>query len=178
MNDLITAPDEEFAAMQAVYKALEPLDDDARSRVIEYIISRLDIAAPTALRSRAAGLAGDDEVDEAVLEAGEAGARKYGSLAELYDTAQPTTNANKALVAGYWLQVCRGAESFDGFSANKDLKNLGHGLSNITNSITSLREQKPTLVIQTKKSGKSQQARKTYKVTVAGIVAVEAMIDG
>ena len=107
-----------------------------------------------------------------------AGASKYGSLAELHDSAQPKSNADKALVAGYWLQVCQGSESFDGFSANKDLKNLGHGIGNITIAINSLRRQKPALVLQLKKSGTSKQARKTYKVTVAGIMAVKAMING
>jgi hypothetical protein len=58
------------------------------------------------------------------------------------------------------------------------LKNLGQGLANITNAIDGLRNQKPALVLQLKKSGKSQQARKTYKLTVAGIKAVEVMIDG
>lgn len=178
MDDLNAGADIEFVAMQAVYRALEPLDDDARSRVIEYIIARLEIVAPTSLRARTAELNGANEVDEVVLEAEEARASKFGSLAELYDAAQPKSNAHKALVAGYWIQVCQGSENFDGFSVNKELKNLGHGISNITNAIDALREQKPALVLQLKKSGKSQQARKTYKVTVAGIVAMEAMISG
>jgi hypothetical protein len=38
--------------------------------------------------------------------------------------------------------------------------------------------QKPALVLQLKKAGKSRQARKTYKVTVAGVKAVEAMLRG
>ena len=178
MDDRNTAPDVEFAAIQVVYKALESLDADARRRVIEYITARLEIATPTPFTPRPAGIANDDEVDEVVLKAEEAGAPKYGSFAELYDAAQPKSNADKALVAGYWLQVCQGSESFDGFSANKELKNLGHGINNITNAIDSLKGQKPALVLQLRKSGKSQQARKTYKVTVTGIKAVEAMING
>lgn len=105
-------------------------------------------------------------------------APKYAALAEIYDAARPTSNADKALVAGYWLQVCQGAESFDGFSANRELKHLGQGLANVTNAIDSLKGQKPALALQLKKSGKSQQARKVYKITVAGIKAVEAMING
>jgi hypothetical protein len=81
-------------------------------------------------------------------------------------------------VGGYWLQVCQNSESFDGFSVNKELKDVGQGLGNITNAIDGLRSQKPALALQLKKSGKSQQARKTYKVTVPGIKAVEAMING
>ncbi len=156
----------------------EPLGDDARSRVFDYIAARLEIASPVPQRSFAEGPAGDGEVDEDAIVAQELGAPKYGSLAELHDAAQPKSNADRALVAGYWLQVCQGSDSFDGYSANKELKNLGHGVSNITNAIDSLKGQKPASVLQLKKSGKSQQARKVYKVTVAGIKVVEAMISG
>jgi hypothetical protein len=76
------------------------------------------------------------------------------------------------------LQVCQGAESFDAFSAHKELKNLGQGVGNITIAIDSLKSQKPALALQLKKSGKTQQSRKTYKITVAGINSVASMING
>jgi hypothetical protein len=82
------------------------------------------------------------------------------------------------LVAGYWVQVCGGADSFDGFSVNRELKNLGHGLINVTVAIEGLRKQQPARALQLAKAGKSQQARKTYKLTVVGIKAVEEMISG
>jgi hypothetical protein len=76
------------------------------------------------------------------------------------------------------LQVCQNAETFDGFTANKELKQLGKGMANITIAIDALRNEKPDArALQVGKSGKSQQARKTYKLTVAGIKAVEAMIN-
>lgn len=99
-------------------------------------------------------------------------------MAELDDAAAPKSNADTALIAGYWLQVCQGAETFDGFSANRELKHLGKGIANITHALESLKNQKPSLALQLRKSGKSQQARKTFKLTVAGIKAVEAMING
>jgi hypothetical protein len=55
---------------------------------------------------------------------------------------------------------------------------LGHGLINITAALDDLREAKPALVLQVGKSGKSRQARKTYKLTIAGIKSVEEMIGG
>ena len=171
--------DAEFGAMHAVYKALEPLDDDARSRVFTYIMARFEIAVGVAAIPKEANNAENGISQEgAVTGKDEEEAPKYGSLAELYDASQPKGNSDKALVAGYWLQVCQGAENFDAMSANKELKNLGQGLPNITNAIDALKNQKPALALQLKKSGKSQQARKTYKITVAGIKAVEAMING
>jgi hypothetical protein len=96
-------------------------------------------------------------------------APKYDSFAELFDAAQPSSKANMALVAGYWLQVCQGQGDFDGQSANTELKHLGQRIENITVAMNSLKGQKPSLVIQLRKSGKSQQARKIYKITPAGI---------
>src|SRR5687768_13324720 len=113
--------DGEFDAMQAVYKALEPLDEGARTRVLNYVIDRLGVTAK--LQRGRAEEAGDAE-DEALHEE-EAEAPKYDSFAELHDAAHPQSQADKALVAGYWLQVCQGGDSFDGMSANKELKNLG-----------------------------------------------------
>jgi hypothetical protein len=167
--------DAEFEAMRTVYQSLEALEDDARSRVLKYVVDRLQVVDLATAPRRLDATTGMSEDEEAIAEE-EAEAPKYNSLADLADATQPKTNADKALVAGYWLQVCSGAESFDGFSANKELKNLGQGVPNITMAIDTLRNQKPALALQLKKSGKSRQARKTYKLTIAGIKAVEGMI--
>lgn len=140
---------------------------------MKYVVSRLQI---------------DAHVDDLTLEekaaAEEAGVAENGAVegvtfttfAELFDAASPTSNGEKALVAGYWLQVCEGAEGFDSQSANKELKHLGHGLPNITAALETLKKTKPSLVLQLQKSGKTQQARKKYKVTVAGLKKVEEMV--
>lgn len=178
MTGEATGPDAEFGAMQTVYTALQNLDEDARVRVLDYVTSRLGIAsvekAPVRQQHNGTQL---DEEESALGEEQEA-APKFGSFAELFDAAQPKGASDKALVAGYWLQVCQGSESFDGFSANKELKHLGEGLPNVTSAIDTLKAQKPALALQLKKSGKSRQARKVYKITIAGIRVVEAMIGG
>lgn len=177
MADMSNPPDPEFSAMNVLYAALEPLDSEARKRVVAYIVARLGMThgGPKSSDSGPIDLGGDQEPD---LENETNIAPKYGTLAELCDATHPTTAAHKALVAGYWLQVCQGGESFDGFSANKELKHLGEGVANITVAMDALKSQKPALALQLKKSGKSQQARKVYKITTAGIKAVEAMIHG
>ena len=163
--------------METIYKVLDPLSDEARSRVLAYILARLEIT--TAVPSDTGRTKADVvREDEAQLVQEQAQAPKYGSFAELFDVSAPSAGSEKALVAGYWLQVCREADSFDGLSVNRELKNLGHGLGNVTNAIEALRKQQPALALQLAKAGKSQQARKTYKLTVAGIKAVEAMIRG
>lgn len=168
--------DLEFAAMRSVYGALEPLDDDARARVLTYVASRLEIgvAAPVIKQADAA------VVDESVAApaTSPASAPKFNTFAELFSAASPKSSADKALLAGYWLQVCEGAQNFDSASANKILKHLGEGLANVTNAIDTLKNQKPQLALQLRKSGTTQQARKTYMVTAAGTKAVETMLEG
>ncbi|MEM8798995.1 MAG: hypothetical protein AAGF15_02820 [Pseudomonadota bacterium] len=161
---------DEFAAIKKVHDELEPLSPEARSRVLNYLVNLLEIDLQGAL----------PKVAHADTSSSKAGAEdapgEFDSFAELFDSAEPSTNADKALVAGYWLQNFEGHEAFDSQSANSLLKNLGHGLANVTAALTSLKEQKPALVLQLKKSGSSQQSRKTYKVTVAGSNAIKNMI--
>jgi hypothetical protein len=172
--------DAELAAMKDIFERLSGLEADARTRVINYVLARLDIATNSAsARRRPAADAGDDEADDEndnELERKQANAPKFSTFAELFNAVRPETHAHMALVAGYWLQVCQGAENFNGFSANAELKHQGHRVDNITAAINALRAQKPALVIQLRKAGKSRQARKTYKITPGGIQAVEEMI--
>jgi DNA-binding PadR family transcriptional regulator len=104
--------------------------------------------------------------------------RSFSSLPDLYSTVSPASDSSRALVVGYWFQVMQGEQDLDGFQINKELKHLGHGASNITTALSSLIERKPQLVIQTRKSGNSKQARKRYRLTDAGIKAVERMLAG
>jgi hypothetical protein len=173
-----TAEDAEFAAMQTVYAALRGLDEDARDRVLTYVTHRLGISTSARRQADGNGDAGEEIEDTQGLKREEAQAPKYTAFGELFSAANPKTQPDKALVAAYWLQVCQGVEAFDSFSANRELKQLGEGLDNITGALTALKDQRPSLVIQLKKSGQTRQARKTYKVTVPGIQAVEKMLNG
>jgi hypothetical protein len=172
----MTDPDPEFTAMQTVYATLQALDTEARGRVMAYVASRLDLTKHTAIAPKAQD--STQAPDANSVQDSHKSEVSFESLAELCDASHPATNAEKALVAGYWLQVCLGNETFDSASANKELKHLGDGVANITAAIDSLKNQKPALALQLRKSGRTQQARKTYKLTVAGVKAVENRING
>ncbi len=169
-------PDKEFTAMQSVYEALKPLDLESRQRVFDYIGARLGILAA---RPESSSSTVDDEEVREETNHGERSVseREFATLAELHDAANPALDKERALVTAYWLQVCERAENFSAYSVNNALKELGHGVSNITNALDALKRPKPALILQLKKAGKSKQARKTYKVTEAGVDAVRAMID-
>lgn len=101
----------------------------------------------------------------------------YASLAELYSAARPETGAQKVLVGGYWLQVCSQQEEFTAQAVNDGLKETGARVANVTVAFNTLKAANPSLVLQIRKSGKAQQARKQYRLTVAGIRAVDEMIS-
>lgn len=177
MNETEVAADVEFAAMKSVLEALEPLDANSRQRVFEYVGARLEICPVRDPRSSSLG------TNERARLQPERGAsstpgRDFATLAELHDAASPQGHKARVLVTAYWLQIIEGEENFVSYSVNKALKDLGHGVSNITGELDALRQEKPALVLQLKKAGKTRQARKTYKITSAGIAAVEEMIDG
>lgn len=117
----------------------------------------------------------DDDVTDAEI-ADEAPV--YEHFADLFAKAQPKTEPDKALVAAYWLQAIEGQGTWQSAALQKELKNLGHAIGNITDALTSNMKKKPQRIIQLQKAGNSKQARKTYKVTHEGLVYVQGMLSG
>lgn len=100
----------------------------------------------------------------------------FSDMAELVYAIDPRTDAERALAAGYWFQTIEDQREFTAQEVNARLKDLGHGVSNITDAMTSLMKRKPALVIQTAKKGSSKQARKRYRLTKEGIRECESRI--
>ncbi|HET8566577.1 MAG TPA: hypothetical protein VFL77_08905 [Solirubrobacterales bacterium] len=157
--------DAELAAMQKVYDALEGLDESARQRTLNWAADRLDLKL---VRSGKRSSDGDGEAAAEVQE--------FGDIAAIMHAAEPQVGTEFALVVAYWLQVVEGKDGWSGNEVNSLLKNLGHGLSNVTTTLGSLIKRKPALVMQTGKSGRSAQSKKTYKLTTSGIAEVDRMI--
>lgn len=163
--------DLELDAMQTITLALATLnDEDAVKRVIQWAASRHGVSLATA------NVRGTKE-SGAQIDERSGPDSEFDDIADLFDAASPSTEPEKTLIVGYWFQVIQGQSDIDSLSINSELKNLGHGVSNITKAFESLINRKPRLVIQTKKSGTSQQARKRYKLTVEGIRVVTGMLN-
>ena len=166
----MSANDNEIQAMGSIAEIMERLEKDQRDRVIRYIAERFDITDPArTLKAGGGGTRKEPQIDAPT---------EFQDFASLVDASRPSTDSMRALVAGYWLQVCQGGPSFDAQSANTDLKHLGHASSNITVSLSKLISQKPALALQLRKSGNTKQARKLYKITEAGIRKVKEMMSG
>ncbi|MFI9104305.1 hypothetical protein ACIGXA_27695 [Streptomyces fildesensis] len=170
--------DPEIQAMASVADALGELEEDAQGRVVRWAAERFGVTLGAALRKTSPGgssesVAMDTQVSEEEISAE---APTFEHFAELYNAANPKTDVDRALVAGYWIQAMQQRPSFQAAEVNKELKHLGYALKNVTDSMEGNQSKKPARVIQLRKSGSSRQARKTYKLTHEGLVYVQGMI--
>jgi hypothetical protein len=165
-------PNRELKAMQAVADALRDLDPEVMQRVLRWAAETFNLGPSTptptlgAQRQDAQASNGGDERPEA----------EYADLATFFAAASPATGPERALVVAYWIQTVQGNSEFDTFAVSSELKNMGHPLANVTVTIASLMTQRPQLIIQTRKVGKAQQARKRYRLTGEGIRRVRQML--
>lgn len=165
----------ELAAMVQVEQALVDLSEDERGRVLSWAGSRFGVAlAPP--KSSSSNLPKTLPADEEESQQGEAtNPGEIGSLAEFYDLASPSTDAEKVLVVGYWFQFREGAQELEALKINNQLKHLGHGVGNVSRALELHKCQKPALMIQKRKEGATKQARKKFVVTNEGKKYVEKM---
>lgn len=162
----------ELKAMATLEGALKELNDDERQRVLRWIFERFGAQLPKSAIKPPSKPAGSNASDENDVVAN----NETEDLAEFYDQATPSTDAEKTLVVAYWFQYKQGQADVESQSINTQLKHLGHGVSNITRAFDTLKSQKPALIVQTRKDGSSKQARKKFKVTSEGKKAVEHML--
>jgi hypothetical protein len=171
--------DPEIDAMSAVASALAGLDEDTQGRVLRWAAERYGVTMLSSGRRGAGAATGDEQTREDVTDeeiAEEAPA--YEHFAELFAKAQPKTDPDKALVAAYWLQAIQAQDKWQAAELQKELRNLGHAIGNITDALSSNMRKKPQRIIQLQKAGTAKQARKTYKVTHEGLVYVQGMLRG
>lgn len=165
----------ELDAMRIVAQALQSIEPASRERVLRWAMDRF--AAAPALPSTPMTASEARRSTTLTPVTSDLSTHQSEALAELYAACDPRTDADKTLIVSYWLQEVQGAQGIDAQSVNSELKQLGHGVGNITRAFDRLKETRPQLMIQTKKSGTTRQARKTYRVTVEGRRCVQAMMN-
>lgn len=170
--------DPELDAMSAVSTALADLEEGTRSRVLRWAAERYAVTmivnsggqGPRSGENENGDVVRDREIPEE--------APIFEHFAELFAKARPKIDNDKALVAAYWLQAVGGQATWQAAELQKELKNLGHAIGNITDALTSNIRKKPQRIIQLQKAGSAKQSRKTYKVTHEGLVYVQGMLRG
>ncbi len=157
---------DEIEALRAINEILNGLSPDAVARVLKWTADKHKVSLGGAATALVPFASPDSAPRDKPIAA---------DLPEYFNHAQPRTSSEKALVVAAWLQAVQGSSDFDSGSVNRELKNLGHPSSNITRDFDDLIGRKPKMVVQTRKSGSSKQARKLYRVTHEGLVEVARM---
>jgi hypothetical protein len=171
-------PDPEIDAMVAVSEAFEVLDGAQQARVLRWAGERYGAGPPRdrADESHDGSFSEGTEESETVESPTPPPDAEFGHFAELYDAVSPSTRLAKALVAAYWLQELKGAASWGSGQVNRELKDLGHQLTEINKVLQLGIDKRPAVVLQLKKSGSTKQGRKTYKLSAAGVKEVKDML--
>jgi hypothetical protein len=169
--------DPEIDAMRSVSAALTDLDEQAKGRVLrwaseKYGVTTVTVPSTTGTPNSITDAVSIPTTEEEIV----AAAPTYEHFAELFAAANPKTDADKALVAAYWVQVIRGTDKWPSRLLNNELKNLGHSVGNITKALSNNMDRKPQRIIQLQKTGSSRQGNKIYKATHEGVAYVQGMI--
>lgn len=160
----------ELGAMVAIEGALAPLESEVQARVLRWACERFGVAAAAKVGSVSTKAVGTVVVEPMGNNS------EASSLAEFYDSAAPSTDADKVLVAAYWFQFREGHPEIEARHINTELKHLGYGVGNITRAFENLKATRPALIVQTRKDGSTRQAQKKFKVTHEGRKAVDRMV--
>lgn len=160
-------PMAEIDAMKKIAEALEDLDAGSIQRVLRWAGEHYSVQSHSVQKP--------EHRDRAVTSS--ISMDQHTDLPDFYTACNPGTDAEKALVLGYWLQYKLDVPDFDTQSVNTELKHLGYPVGNITRAFDNLEASQPRLVIQVRKLGTTKQARKRMKLTVEGKKAVEQMVS-
>lgn len=96
------AQDIELQAITTIMNILQPLDDEARKRIVGYVIDRLKISAPTQQRDRftRSSLSSGQST---ISESGEAGNNLQIDIRKLRETKLPDSAVEMAVLVAYYL---------------------------------------------------------------------------
>lgn len=150
----------DLKALETILKTLEPLSEDERARVLRWTGEKLGIQHGAAKRAAPIDVAFEKHPGG------------FQTIGEFLAAASAGSDVDRVLCVAVYLQDFSETPddvTLSGKQINDELKNLGHGVKNITDCINTLKDRKPQHMIQTKKAGKSRQAWKEYRVTRAGV---------
>ncbi len=174
--------DKEIQAMSSCFDVLKDLDAESQERVINWLLSKFELKAPNKIhQSTNQGTADtqNEQTGDGQKQPNVTGTElsSFESIADLFSKMPTKTESEKVLVVATFLQVNQNQQDLGGRQINSELKHLGHGVKNITLAVQGLINRKPQLMIQTRKSGNTQQAKKKYKVTSAGVNKIKEALN-
>lgn len=170
----------EVEALPKVLELLKPLHPKSRKRVVDWVIDAFDLSLSPSVKANSQSVEEESNNGQVTVLSSSSTDVKYNDSGSLLVASGAAKDVDKVLMMTYWFIQFVGQESVTGKQINDELKQLGHGVGNVTNCFTSLSTKskgKPNLAYQASKSGKGAQGRKTYKLTSAGITAADKMLN-
>jgi hypothetical protein len=178
--------DPEIEAISKCHELIKVLDNEAKMRVIKWLVDKFELTSDLQKGAFSSKTNNYEDVhpeellllpDKHKSNNSNSSIADFETVADFFSHVHPSTDHEKALVVAAYLQEKNRLDDLTGGEIQKELKHLGHGVANITTSIGVLEKKKPKLMIQTRKEGKSKQARKKYKVTMEGFNSVKEMMN-
>lgn len=164
----------ELVAMQAIADAVNDLTPSQKTRIANWLMEyvkeevapeqqpveteTMEDASPLAAAAPAESYAPEPELP--------------ASFVSLFDAVMPKTGAQKAAVAGYWLEE-QGQDWWKASEANSLLKSIDVHLSSISIVLTNAVKVSQPLIEELERLGTGQRARKTFRLSSAGRTYVE-----
>lgn len=169
----------EFVAMQAVADAVANLTPLETRRVAAWLLeyaNQKDDVESTILPSTEDDLFAATTSREFDVVEQPATPEPLSSIVALYDAVAPRTGAQKAVVAGYWLQKHQEQDFWKAGEVNRLLKSIDVRVSSISIVLTNAVKATQPLIKELGRLGEGQRSRKTFCLTEAGISYVEGRL--
>jgi hypothetical protein len=174
----------ELSVIEEVAAIMEGLDQDQQRRVLMWLEDYFDVFGDGNTEEDSDDVSYDSiqpaalpeatsAVEESEEELDEVAEVEPDTFETLFDRVAPKTAIQKIVVAAYWLQTREGEQQWKSFSTNKLLKSLGVKISSVSGTLALEGKKDEPLVEMMSKAGDSMQARKTYRLSEAGIKFVE-----
>lgn len=172
----------EISAIQIIADTIEELTPAERRRVAAWLSEYAKQDDAVAIAAPQVETAVEQEVDtdaefEDAAEDEALTAFPYDSFVDFYNATAPKTGAQKAAVAGYWLESQEGLESWKVFEVNKLLKSIGVKVSSMSIVLTNAVKANPALVEELGRLGDGERARKTFRLSTVGNAYVEGLLN-
>jgi hypothetical protein len=104
------------------------------------------------------------------------GAPTYDSFAELYAAVAPRKGAQKAAVAGWWIENKMGQGSWKAYEVNKLLKSIEVKVSSMSIVLTNAVKAEDPLVVELERLGEGERARKVFCLSESGREYVQSQL--
>ena len=163
----------ELNAMQQIANIVASLSTEERKRVASWLVEYASQEAPETVEEPD-GSTHSDAVDNASTNtADESLEMRFTTFGDLYSAVSPKKGAQKAAVAGYWLETEQGQRSWKASEVNKLLKSIDVKVSSISIVLTNAVKVDGPLIMELERMGDGERSRKTFCLSERGLAYVE-----